>query len=152
VKRYLALLLAVIFVFAMATTAGAARPEQKYQVTFNGRLVWFDVQPELVNGRSFVPFRAIFEKMGATIEYDAATRSITAKRDSTTVKLTIGSETAYVNGEARTVSPAPYIKDDRTLVPLRFVREAFGATVNFDTATTKIPIVDRNWPKRCGHV
>ncbi len=149
-KRYLALLLSMIMVFALAGSVGAARPESRFPVDFNGRRIYFDVQPETKNDRTFVPFRAIFEKMGATIEYDAASRTITAVRGSTTVKLTIGSETATVNGRSVTLAAAPYIKDDRTMVPLRFVGEAFGATVNYNDATTAISIVDANWPKRGG--
>ncbi len=124
----------------------------RYPVTFNGHPVTFDAQPTVINGRTFVPFRAIFEKMGAEIQWDAGTQMITATRGNTTVKLTIGSSTAMVNGQARTMDAAPYIDKEfgRTLVPLRFVGEAFGATVNYDSATTAITIVDTNWPKRGG--
>jgi len=151
VKRYLSIVLTVAVVLAaMAVPASAARPELKFPVTFNGHPVLFDTEPEIVNDRTFVPFRAIFEKMGAGIEYDAATKTITAKRGNTTVKLTIGSDTAYVNGAAKTLSAAPYIKNDRTMVPLRFVGEAFGGSVSYDAATTKIAIVDSAWPRRGG--
>lgn len=149
-KRYLSLLLAVVFVLAFAVPSYAARPENKYQTTFNGRLVAFDVQPELVNSSTFVPFRAIFEKMGADIEWDGNTRTITAKRGSTTVKLNIGSTSASVNGQARTLAAAPYIKEDRTMIPLRFVGEAFGGAVNYNPQTTHISIIDNSWPKRGG--
>lgn len=148
-KRLLSLLLVAVFVLALGGPAFAA-PDLKYQTTFNGRLINFDSPPEVKDGRTFVPFRAIFEKMGANIGYDSATRTITATRGSTVVRLSIGSDTAYVNNQARTLAAAPYIKDDRTFVPLRFVGEAFGATVNYDAATTKIAIVDPNWPKRGG--
>lgn len=145
------ILLAAIFAVVSAVPAFAARPVQMYPVTFNGHPVTFDAQPTVINGTTFVPFRAIFEKMGAEIKWDAATQTITATRGDKTIKLTIGSTTAYVNNSASTIQ-APYIDPEfnRTLVPLRFVGEAFGATVNYDSATTKISIVDPNWPKRGG--
>lgn len=150
-KRYLGLLLSVLFVILSAMPGSAARPTLKYQVTFNGHPVLFDVQPEVVGvGTTMVPFRAIFEKMGAKVEYDDASKVVTATRDSTTIKLTIGSTTASVNGSDRSLPEAPAIKDGRTLIPLRFVSEAMGAEVKFDAATTAISIVDNNWPKRGG--
>lgn len=150
-KRYLSILLTVAVILStMVAPASAARPEIKFPVTFNGHPIAFDTEPEIINDRTFVPFRAIFEKMGADITYDAGTRTIDARRGNTTVKLTIGSNTAYVNGDARTLTAAPYIKNDRTMVPLRFVGEAFGSSVNYNPATTKISIVDSAWPRRGG--
>ncbi|MFZ5813901.1 MAG: ABC transporter substrate-binding protein [Bacillota bacterium] len=151
-KRFLVFLLVTILAVVAAVPASAARPESKYRVTFNGRLVAFDSQPTVIDGTTFVPFRAIFEKMGASITWDGATQTITAERDGTTISLSIGSTTAYVNGQARTLRAAPYIDPqfNRTLVPLRFVGEAFGAQVNYDPVTTAISIVDSNWPKRGG--
>lgn len=149
-KRYLTLLLAIAMVLAVVSPAAAARPEIRFPVTFNGHPVLFDVQPEIKDGRSYVPFRAIFEKMGAKIEYEASTQTITAVRGDKTVKLQIGSTTATVNGQSITLFGAPYIKDGRTLVPLRNVGEMFGADVQYDPATTKISIVDTTWPKRGG--
>jgi peptide/nickel transport system substrate-binding protein len=124
-------------------------------VTFNGRYINFDVAPEIKNDRTFVPFRAIFEKMGAEVSYDAGSQTVTATRDGKKVQLTIGSTTGSVNGSTTTLAAAPYISDDRTLVPLRFVSEAFGASVNYTEEqdrglVKKIEINDANWPKRGG--
>src|SRR5690606_27949634 len=148
----LVLILTTVMVLTAAMPALAARPEVKYPVTFNGHPVTFDVEPVNVNDRVFVPFRAIFEKMGADVAWDEATRTVTATRGDTTVQLVIGSTTARVNGQARTLDAAPFIQDGRTLVPLRFVSEAFGAEVEYDAATTAISIVDPNWPRRGGRL
>ncbi|HYG59068.1 MAG TPA: copper amine oxidase N-terminal domain-containing protein, partial [Symbiobacteriaceae bacterium] len=143
-KRYLTLVLTVLCLIAFAAApAAAARPQKNYPVTFNGHPILFDVEPELINDRTFVPFRAIFEKMGATVDYDGLTNIITAVRGSVTIKLSPGSETAYVNGAAMTLPAAPYIKNGRTLVPLRFVSEALGADVQYNDATTAISITDK---------
>ena len=149
-KRFLVLLLATVMTVASALPAFAARPEVKYPVTFNGHPVTFDVEPVNVNNRVFVPFRAIFEKMGADVQWDQASQTVTATRGDTRVQLVIGSTTARVNGTARTLDAAPFIQNGRTLVPLRFVSEAFGAQVEYDAATTAISIVDPNWPRRGG--
>jgi peptide/nickel transport system substrate-binding protein len=153
VKRFLVFVLAILTIVALAVPpVSAARPEKKYPVTFNGHPVTFDAEVQNINGSTFVPFRAIFEKMGASIEWDGATQTITATRGNTTVKLSIGSTTAYVNGAAKELPGAPFIdpNSSRTMVPLRFVGEAFGAEVKYDEATTAISIIDKNWPPRGG--
>jgi len=150
VKRFLVLFLTALMLVTSSAPALAARPEVKYPVTFNGHPVMFDVEPVNVNNRVFVPFRAIFEKMGADVQWDESTRTVTATRGNTTVQLVIGSTTARVNGQARTLDAAPFIQNGRTLVPLRFVSEAFGAEVEYDPATTAISIVDPNWPPGAG--
>jgi peptide/nickel transport system substrate-binding protein len=150
-KRYLTIVLTILCLIAFtAAPAGAARPVIRYPVTFNGHPVMFDVEPETVNGSLFVPFRAIFEKMGATVEYDGAENVIIAKRGDVTIKLTPGSAVAYVNGSARTLPAPVYIKEERAMVPVRFISEALGATVKYDPATTQVSIVDEKWPKRGG--
>lgn len=149
-KRFLVLILTALMLVTAAAPALAARPEVKYPVTFNGHPIMFDVEPVNVNDRVFVPFRAIFEKMGADVQWDPSTRTVTATRGDVTIQLVIGSTTARVNGQARTLDAAPFIQDNRTMVPLRFVSEAFGAQVEYDNATTAIRIVDPNWPRRGG--
>ncbi|HEY3364714.1 MAG TPA: ABC transporter substrate-binding protein [Symbiobacteriaceae bacterium] len=149
-KRYLVLLLLAFMVILAATPTSAARPEQKYPVTFNGHPIGFDVEPQNVNGRVFVPFRAIFEKMGAKVYWDEATQTVSADREETSINLTIGNKTAYVNSNPIQLSDAPFIKNGSTLIPLRFVGEALGGTVTYDPATTAIAIVDLKYPKRGG--
>ncbi|MDB4898158.1 MAG: oligopeptide transporter substrate-binding protein, partial [Firmicutes bacterium] len=150
-KRYLVLLLSVLCVMCSAMPGSAARPDVRFSVTFNGHPVRFDVQPEVVPpGHTMVPLRAIAEKMGAQVTYDAATQTVTARRGSTTISLTIGRTTATINGREQSLPLAPYIKDGRTLIPLRFISETLGAAVKFDPATSAIAIVDSTWPRRGG--
>ncbi|NPV90756.1 MAG: copper amine oxidase N-terminal domain-containing protein [Firmicutes bacterium] len=87
-----------------------------------------------------VPMRVIFEALGATVQWDDATKTVTATKDATVIKLTIGSETAYKNDESVSLDAPGMIVDDRTLVPLRFVSEALGAQVAWDGATQTVSI------------
>jgi hypothetical protein len=84
--------------------------------------------------------RTIFEALGAEITWDGTTRTVTATKDDTTIALTIGSTTATVNGRAETLDQPAVIVGSRTLVPLRFVGEALGVTVNWDGATRTVSI------------
>jgi hypothetical protein len=81
----------------------------------------FDVSPRIENGRTMVPLRAIFEALGAQIQWDETSKTVTAVKDSTTVKLTIDQKTAYNNCSPVALDVPGEIVDGRTLVPLRFV-------------------------------
>lgn len=117
------------------------------QVTLNDQPLSFsDAQPLMRNDRTFVPFRAIFEAMGATVSWDNATRTVTAKRSDRTVKLTIGRKACTVDraGSDRSFSTdaAPFIEGGRTYVPVRFAAQALGAAVGWDNNTQTVLLVD----------
>lgn len=106
-------------------------PDEKIGIRVDGGYVYSDVDPVIVNDRTLVPMRAIFEKLEADVTYDDATATATAVRDGKTVQITEGSNTAYVNGEAVELDVAATIINDRFVVPIRFVSESLGATVEW---------------------
>lgn len=120
------------------------------KVMINTQLEIFDVEPQLINDRTMVPMRKIFEDVGAKVSWDEKTQTVTAIRtvsdnygiDTTTVKLTIGSNIITVNGVEKTMDIAPVIIEGRTLVPVRFISEALGAKVDWlaDKRVVKITI------------
>lgn len=79
-----------------------------------------------------VPLRKIFESLGATIHWDSSTQTISASRGNVTVKLSVNSDTAYINDEKVHLDQIPVIKNELTLVPLRFITESFGGQVIWD--------------------
>lgn len=109
-------------------------------VYLNGSKIIFDQLPVIDNGRTLVPLRAIFEKLGATVEWDGATNTVTATKDGTTVSLTINNTTAYKNGEPITLDVPAKIVGGRTLVPVRFVGDCFGAKVEWDGSMSKVSL------------
>jgi streptogramin lyase len=110
------------------------------QVYVNGTLVPMDVAPKIVDGRILVQMRPIFEALGATLQWNAADQTITATEGNTTIKLQIGSTTAYKNGAPVTLAAPPIIVNGHTLVPTRFVSEAFGYNVTYDAANMRVDI------------
>lgn len=106
-------------------------------VTLDGAPMIFDVNPIIENGRILVPMAAIFRDMGATVEWNQATQTVTAVRGSTQVVLPINSYSPIVNGEVWPLDVPARIVGDRTLAPLRFVGEALGGTVTWDDANFK---------------
>jgi hypothetical protein len=111
-------------------------------VKLNGSAIKFDVAPQIMNDRTMVPMRAIFEAMGATVDWDQATRTITSVKGDTTISMTIDDPTMTVNGNAVTLDSAPTIVDDRTLVPVRAIAESFGSNVEWKADTKTVEITD----------
>ncbi len=99
-----------------------------------------DVAPYIKNGRTYVPMRYLGEALGAEVVWDDAARTVTLTKGDTTVVFTIGSTSYTVNGEAKTADVAPEITNDRTMLPARFVAEAFGAEVGWDAGTQTVLI------------
>lgn len=83
-------------------------------------------------GRTLAPLRAVFESMGASVVYDSVNRSIIAQRGETEITLSIDADSAMVDGKLVSLDAPAQIIDGRTMVPLRFVAMAMGATVNWD--------------------
>ena len=99
------------------------------KIVVNSDVKVIDAAPIVENNRTFVPFRALAEAFGAEVAYDEATQSVTAELNGTVVVMTIGSAEYTVNGEVATADVAPFINGSRTMVPVRFVAEAFGINV-----------------------
>lgn len=103
----------------------------------------YDVDAKVVNGSTLVPMRGIFEDLDAQISWDGNTKTVTAISGETTIKLTINSDYAYINGKQVKLTQKAQIIDGRTMVPLRFVSESLGATVNWDGTTNSIFILTK---------
>lgn len=102
-------------------------------IQINGKFIAMTAaKPLKKDGSVYVPLRGIFERLNATVHWEASTRSITIINQTSTVKLMIGSREAIVNGKILIMEQAPYIVDGTTYVPLRFISEAIGAKVGWD--------------------
>ena len=115
-----------------ATPETEADAEPTITVTYDGSPIEFDQPPVIENGRTLVPLRAIFETLGATVEWDGETRSIAARKGGTIIRLTVDSTKATVNGEQVGLDVPAKVINDRTLVPVRFIADCFGVNVEWD--------------------
>ena len=114
-------------------------------VKLYGEPLIFDVQPQIINGRTMVPMRTIFESLGATVEWNQSTQTITSVKDDTTITLTIGVPAIAINQYVpRELDAAPCIVDGRTLVPVRAISEAFHMNVDWDEVTQTVFITPPN--------
>lgn len=114
-------------------------------MTVNGESMEIDpgrgTVPVIVNGRCFVPIRAIVEAMGGTVNWDGMTETITVGYNNNTIIMQIGSTEVIVNGVKKVVDVAPFVSDTgSTMVPIRLVSECLGCQVGWDQAAQSITI------------
>lgn len=140
-----ALIFCAVPAFAEET---AAVPD--LEVEYNGEAIVFtDAEPCIVNSRTYVPFRAVFEAMGAdSIEYEAPSRTVTAVRDGVTVKMQVGKSEIQITKDGKTtteaIDAATFIKNGRTYVPARFAAQALDCQVGWDADVRTVVIMDKN--------
>ena len=138
-KKFLSLVMSVFLILSMSL-GNIVFADSDIAVKLNGQILSFDVPPQLVNGRTMVPMRAIFENLGATVNWEQATQTVTSIKGTTTISLTIGVPSIIINGNVKALDTAPCIIDGRTLVPVRAVSEAFNLKVDWDAVTKTVII------------
>ncbi|MEW6183161.1 MAG: copper amine oxidase N-terminal domain-containing protein [Bacillota bacterium] len=139
-KNCFALAVGLLLLVLFPLTAAAGQNDVKLSI--NNQLIYVDVNPVISQGRTLVPLRGIFEGMGAAVEWDAATKTITATKGDVVMKLVINNTTAVVNGTPVKLDVPAKIVNGRTMVPVRFISESLGAQVDWDSATKIIAIRD----------
>ncbi len=146
-KKIIGALFAVFILCSIPT----ALAQTEVIVEFNSLEVEFD-QPAIISeNRTMVPLRKIFELLGAEVSWNGDNREAIAKREDREVSIAIGSNLLYVNGVAKEIDVPAKIMNNRTLVPLRAISEAFECDVywNGEEVTAEIFTYDyKNAPKK----
>jgi len=127
---------------AFAAEPSAAQASPSIGVTLNGARAELpkDQTPFLRGNRAMVPMRSLFESFGAAVHYDEATRTITAKRQGTTVTLAVGASRMTVDDRVVALDAPALLSNDRTFVPLRAVGEALGGSVDWIPASNEVRV------------
>lgn len=136
----------VMFVIFTNSPIASVIAEENIKVVLNGTELSFDVPPQLINDRTMVPMRRIFEALGASVEWEDETQTVTAKKDDTLIKMQIDNEVIFVNTQEITLDVPPQLVGDRTLVPVRAVAEGMGADVNWVEETQTVVIIKEEIP------
>lgn len=134
-------------------TADEDETMDSVMVKVNGEYLKFDQEPIIVNDRTMVPMRFIFEKFGLDVMWDDKTQTASVFLDDISGGLSfqIGNEYANINGKDFLLDTAPMLVGDRTLIPLRFLSEALGYIVSWNeipqeviiNSIPKLPTSDR---------
>jgi hypothetical protein len=134
------LILLITTLLPFGSYAGASGQASEITVVIDSRPIYFDVTPQRIEGRVMVPLRAIFESLGAEVEWEGTTQTITGKKDDTIITLRINDILAEVSGRTVELDVAAAQVEGRTFVPARFVAESFGADVDWDESNAQVII------------
>jgi len=135
-KKFLGLAMALVMILGSLSGVYAATTTNEITVTVDGQRVIFEGQgPVIVDGRTLVPVRGVFEHLGFTVGWNGDDRVATMTRDSDTIVITIGSAAFTTNGVNHTLDVPGQIINGRTLVPIRFPLESVGYNLAWDGST-----------------
>lgn len=117
----------------------------KSTYTVNGEIKTMDVSPVVLQGRTVLPVRFAADPLGAETEWNNIDRKVTVTLGSTKLELWIGNNTALVNGVPTPIDPEnaevkPVIMNGRTMLPMRFVTENLGCSVEWIQADRQIKV------------
>lgn len=160
-------ILSVIIISLSMIFCNATIADGNVKVNFNGKQIQFDQPPIIQDGRTLVPLRAIFEEIGADVEWNSRGKTITAIKNNIeighapatirgvniTIVLQIDSPIMYKNGGKIELDTSAKIIGDRTLVPVRAVTEAFDCDVNWEENSKTVDItynenIEKEWVSR----
>lgn len=111
-------------------------------VYVNNNKVNFSQSPVVENGVTLVPVRGLLESLGADVDWDKEAKTVIITLGASTVKMVVGSKTAYVDNKIVPLSVAPKVINGATMMPLRFVSENMGLQVKWDSETKAVKITD----------
>lgn len=114
--------------------------EASVYVKYNGNILGFETPPIIENDRTLIPVRFLFEQMGATVDWNQETQTATILRDNTAISLDIDNTEAQINGEPVTMDVPSRLINGKTMVPIRFLSEELGYTVDWDEESRIITI------------
>lgn len=139
-KKLLPLLMAFCLILSLCVSAS------DISIIVDGKALKSDVPPTIVEGRTMVPMRGIFEELGASVTWIADSQMIRATYREKIIDLKIDAKVLMLcnvaTGEIKRteLDVAPFITDGRTLVPVRAISEALGAEVGWDNDTRTVTI------------
>lgn len=110
------------------------------KISVFGREIKNDVAPKIVNDRTMLPIRIVAESLGGTVTWNGELQRVTIQKGADVILITIGADTAYVNGTAVKLDAAAFVENGRTYLPLRFVSETLGAQVVWNEAEKTVTI------------
>ncbi|MGN1318120.1 MAG: stalk domain-containing protein [Lachnospirales bacterium] len=139
-KKFVLFLFATVVLSLMTVSVFAS----DISIKIMGKELQTDEQAQIVDGRTMVPVRAIFEGIGAEVSWDSNTKTITGEKDGNIVKMVINSNIIEINGNESTMDSSPLIIYGRTYAPARYVAESFGLNVDWDSNNRVVSITGDN--------
>lgn len=142
-KKNFLLYLAFVFILCY-TFQSSVFAVNEITVQYNEKNIDFDIPPQIINERVMVPLRAIFEHLGADVEWDDWTQTATATKDKKIIKCTLNRNEIFIDGEYKYIDVPPCVINQRILVPVRFISEALSCDVLWDSEAKCVLISNQN--------
>lgn len=106
-----------------------------------------ETAPVMIEGRTFLPVRAIMEELGGCVSWNASSKTVLLTYGKDTITLAIGGRTAYFNDRAEILEVSPVIISGRTMLPIRFIMERFGFQVEWNEEEQEVMIFKETEPE-----
>ena len=142
-KKFISVFAVIIMLFSFGVSADSI-----VNVNLDGKILFFDQYPVIIEGSTLVPMRKIFEELGATVLWDEKSKTATSTSDGTTVEIQIDSSVMRINDTEKTLNVPAQLINGRTLVPVRAVSEAFGCEVEWDGTNYVVIIKTDSYKKK----
>lgn len=110
------------------------------RVYLNNNKMLLQNSPFANNGSNYIPLRDVANNLGASVNWDNSTQTVTISANGNNIVQKIGENKAIVNGEVKEVSSPAILKNGTTYVPIRFVSENLGANIEYNQTTNQIYI------------
>lgn len=136
----LAIIIFTLMAIMMFCTGITYAGTDSIKIKLDGVELVSDSPPVIVDGRTLVPTRVIFEAMDGTVKWDSASKKVTIDIQGKTIELTVDSKIAYINGTKKEIDVPAKIINNRTMVPVRFISEAIGCNVTWDSENRVVDI------------
>lgn len=141
-KSILVVLMCAVMIVGLFVSQAAAAQEVK--IIVEGESIALDAKPVIYKGRVLVPVRQIVESIGGDVTWNSGSQTVSVVKDQKNILLVINNNTAKVNNVNQTLDVPARIIGGRTMIPLRFVSQNLGTTVNWDpktyTVTIEVPV------------
>lgn len=146
-KKLILILSAIVSLFATLAVGGAiAFAEENVSVYVNENKIEFtDKSAEIIDGRTYVPTRGVFEELGYLVEWEENTKTVVLKNQEKEIKLTIDNATASITfgetNETIILENMPVISEGRAMLPLRAVTELTEYEVEWNSENKTVKIL-----------
>lgn len=137
-KHFKLFIILLLLLVPVSASVGAPR------IFVNGYFVDSDADPVIEDGRTLVPVRIISEKLGYKVDWEESTKTVIISNESKNIKFIIGRNT-YTDNEIEIPSDVgAKIIDNRTMVPIRVIAEAFTQNIIWDN-TNRVVVIGEGY-------
>lgn len=142
-KKAFSAFLIFVLLFSFIVPSTGVQSSSPIKVTLDGKPINFDSQPFMENGRTMIPFKAIFEALGAVVSWDESNKAVTGTKDGIKITLFINKSSAFVNDAEVGLDAPATIRNGRTFVPVRFIAENLGVRVYWDAIAKTVVLLSK---------